>query len=141
MHSVDNGVVQHAPRHYTVVQSWPITGQMALQHAFGDVVRSGRLTGAWLGIGGHAHHAAPCSKYLSPLGLRSSWIGRLRFYAQMFPATLMLVPLYSLLQILGLLDSPTRLRSLASGALTRSRPSAADEIASHILALATHAAD
>jgi UDP-N-acetylglucosamine--N-acetylmuramyl-(pentapeptide) pyrophosphoryl-undecaprenol N-acetylglucosamine transferase len=44
-------------------------------------------------------------------------------------------------EVSGLLSSETRLRSLASGAQARSRPRAADEIAQHILKLASHAAD
>jgi UDP-N-acetylglucosamine--N-acetylmuramyl-(pentapeptide) pyrophosphoryl-undecaprenol N-acetylglucosamine transferase len=44
-------------------------------------------------------------------------------------------------EIQQLIGSPANLAALASSALTRARPRAADEIASHILAFASHAAD
>jgi UDP-N-acetylglucosamine--N-acetylmuramyl-(pentapeptide) pyrophosphoryl-undecaprenol N-acetylglucosamine transferase len=44
-------------------------------------------------------------------------------------------------EVSSLVDSPSRLSALGASARSRSRPKAADEIAGHILALATHAAD
>ncbi len=44
-------------------------------------------------------------------------------------------------EVTALLAAPDRLRSLTQHAVARARPRAADEIASHILALAAHAAD
>jgi UDP-N-acetylglucosamine--N-acetylmuramyl-(pentapeptide) pyrophosphoryl-undecaprenol N-acetylglucosamine transferase len=44
-------------------------------------------------------------------------------------------------EVQSLLDSPAKLSALGSSARARSRPHAADEIATHVLAIASHAAD